>query len=106
MSDVELLPGGVRKALHSAARDLHREFEGVFGEETIEQLVTDSYRGLEATADVTRWLVVSAERFVRQRLQALIHAETRSEGRRPAVLFLCVRRTLTDGARFLSLSSR
>ena len=90
MSDVELLPDGIQKALHSAARDLHIEFKGVFGEETIESLLATSYLELTATASESRWLVLSTERFARQRLQALVHAEKRSEGRPPAVLFLCV----------------
>ncbi|MFZ0170614.1 MAG: arsenate reductase ArsC [Acidimicrobiales bacterium] len=90
MSGVDLIPIGTRGVLHNVARDLHHEFEGVFGEETIEQLVFDSYRGLAATATVGRWLVLSTERFARQRLQALVHAETRAAGRRPSVLFLCV----------------
>lgn len=72
------------------AGDLHAEFEGVFGEETIEQLLLDSYRELVSRVTVSRWLVISTERFARQRLQALAHTESRTEGRPPAVLFLCV----------------
>lgn len=86
----ETLPTSVRRALQNVACDLHREFEGVFGTETIEVLLADSYRGLKSTATVDRWLVISTERFCRQRLQALVHAEARAEGRPPAVLFLCV----------------
>jgi protein-tyrosine-phosphatase len=51
----------------------------------------DSYLSLAATATVNRWLVLSTERFARQSLQALVHAETTAQGRPPAVLFLCVR---------------
>ncbi len=79
-----------RMCLHSAARDLHTEFRGIFGEETIESLVLDSYAELAWTATVTRWLVVGAERFARQRLQALAHAESMAKDKLPAVLFLCV----------------
>jgi arsenate reductase (thioredoxin) len=79
-----------RMALHNAARDLHIEFRGIFGEETIESLLLDSYAELASRATVTRWLVVSAERFARQRLQALAHARAKASGRVPAVLFLCV----------------
>ncbi len=39
---------------------------------------------------MTRWLAVSAERFARQRLEALAHAHDRAAGAVPAVLFLCV----------------
>jgi arsenate reductase (thioredoxin) len=79
-----------RMCLHGAARDLHSRFRGVFSEETIESLLFSSYAELAATATVTRWLTVGAERFARQRLQALAHAECRAASRVPAVLFLCV----------------
>jgi protein-tyrosine-phosphatase len=79
-----------RMCLHSAARDLHTEFRGIFGEETIESLLLDSYAELASTATVFQWLVVGAERFARQRLQALAHAQATASGKLPAVLFLCV----------------
>jgi len=64
-----------RWCLRSAARDLHTQFRGIFGEETIESLLLDSYEELASTATVTRWHVVGAERFARERLQALGHAQ-------------------------------
>jgi protein-tyrosine-phosphatase len=79
-----------RSCLHGAASDLHTEFRGIFGEETIESVLLDSYAELASTATVTRWLVVGAERFARQRLQALAHAQATASGKVPAVLFLCV----------------
>ena len=79
-----------RMCLHSAARDLHEEFRGIFGPETIESLLFDSYAELASAATVTRWLAVGAERFARQRLQALAHAQAIGTGKAPAVLFLCV----------------
>jgi protein-tyrosine-phosphatase len=79
-----------RRCLHSAARDLHTQFRGIFGEETIESLLVDSYNELASTATVTRWLVIGAERFAGQRLQALAHAQAAASGKVPAVLFLCV----------------
>ena len=80
-----------RMCLHSAARDLHTEFRGIFGTETIESLLLDSYGELASTATVTRWLVVGAEQFTRQRLQALALAHAQATGGKlPAVLFLCV----------------
>ena len=36
------------------------------------------------------WLVTGAERFARQRLEALAHAESPAAGKVPSVLFLCV----------------
>jgi arsenate reductase (thioredoxin) len=79
-----------RMCLHSAARDLHTEFRGIFGQETIESLLFDSYNELASTATVTRWLVIGAERFARQRLHALAHVGSTAKGTLPAVLFLCV----------------
>ena len=79
-----------RMCLHSAATDLHTEFRGIFGPETIESLLLDSYAELAAKATVTTWLAIGAERFARQRLQALAHVQTAVGGRVPAVLFLCV----------------
>jgi len=79
-----------RMSMHSAARDLHVEFRGIFGEETIEELVLDSYAELASKATVAAWLVLGAERFARQRLQALAHVQAAARGQVPAVLFLCV----------------
>jgi protein-tyrosine-phosphatase len=76
--------------LHTAAQDLHTEFRGIFGTETIEALLHSSYNELAAKATVTQWLVVGAERFARQRLQALAHHRDATPGKVPAVLFLCV----------------
>ncbi len=79
-----------RMALHGAARDLHIKFRGIFGQETIESLLLDSYAELAAKATVTRWLALGAERFACQRLEALAHAQNQAAGKMPAVLFLCV----------------
>jgi len=62
----------------------------VFGVETIEALVLDSFDELAKNATVTRWLVVSAQRFAEQRLRALVHAEDHPPAKVPGVLFLCV----------------
>ena len=53
-------------------------------------MLIDSYQELAAHATVTRWLVLAAERFARQRLKALVHAESRLHSA-PGVLFVCVR---------------
>lgn len=89
MTGADLSPPGTPKALGPLARDLQREFEGRFGEETILQLLVDSYWALAARATVTNWLVLNAEVFARQRLQALAHAEAPPPDRTPAVLFMC-----------------
>lgn len=89
MTDQTVITSGERRALHNVARDLHDKYEGVFGVETIEALVLDSFEELSKTATVTRWLVVGTERFAEQRLKALIHAEDHP-AKVPGVLFLCV----------------
>jgi len=89
MASHEMTPAE-RMCLHSAARDLHIQFRGIFGEETIESLLFDSYAELASRATVTKWLAIGAERFARQRLQALAHAHASASGKVPAVLFLCV----------------
>jgi len=90
MPETHVMTQAERMSLHSAARDLHEQFRGVFGTETIENLLLSSYEELAATATVHNWLVLGAERFARQRLQALAHAESRAPGKVPSVLFLCV----------------
>lgn len=90
MLDTSIMTQAQRKCLLSAARDLHEQFRGVFGEETIQALLLSSYAELAARATIDRWLVIGAERFTRQRLRALAHAESHATGRVPSVLFLCV----------------
>jgi arsenate reductase (thioredoxin) len=88
--DTHFMTQAQSNCLLSAASDLHQQFRGVFGEETIQALLFSSYAELAARATIDRWLVVGAERFTRQRLQALAHAERHATGRVPSVLFLCV----------------
>jgi arsenate reductase len=90
MPDTYVMTQAEMNCLRSAARDLHEQFRGVFGEETIQALMFNSYAELAATATVHRWLVIAAERFTRQRLQALAHAESHAHGKVPSVLFVCV----------------
>lgn len=80
-----------RANLHAAAQSLHAKFRGVFCAETIESLLLSSYDEIAATATVPNWLITGAERFTRQRLQALAHAQDTAAGKAPAVLFLCMR---------------
>ena len=89
MIDTDVIPQGRRRVLEHIARDLHNRYQGVFGLETMEALVADSYTRLAETATVTNWLVIGAERLAKERLQALIHSEDRSNNKVPAILFLC-----------------
>jgi protein-tyrosine-phosphatase len=81
---------GTRDILGRVASDLHDRYRGVFGIETVEALVMDSYHELASRATVTKWLVIGAERFAGERLDALVHAEDHAAKKVPAVLFLCV----------------
>jgi protein-tyrosine-phosphatase len=90
VSDDASLAPSVKAGLAKVANDLQAKYRGVFGLETVRELVYDSYQRLAATAKVTKWLVIGAERFATQRLDALVHAEDRSAGKVPSVLFLCV----------------
>lgn len=76
--------------LKFATATLRREFEGVFSRETVEETVGDSYRKLAATATVTTFLDLFAERFARERLTAAARSEGRRQVEVPEVLFVCV----------------
>lgn len=79
-----------RHLIHAAAVRLRSEFDGIFGEETVERLLHDSLERLTTSASYSTFVPLFAERFARERL----HAAARTEGLRmtdkPAVLFLCV----------------
>lgn len=77
-------------ALRTAATNLQRQFEGVFGAETIERFLTSSYDQFARRAAVAQWLPLMAERFARIRLTALAKVEGTITDARPTVLFLCV----------------
>jgi arsenate reductase (thioredoxin) len=77
-------------ALKHAATRLGREFVGTFGVETIERFLHSSYDQFAGRATVANFLPLLAERFARQRLQALAKVEGLSHDGKPTVLFLCV----------------
>jgi len=77
-------------ALKSAAVRLAEQFEGVFGTETVERFLTSSYDQFASRATAVNFLPVMAERFARQRLQALARVEGKADDGLPTVLFLCV----------------
>jgi arsenate reductase (thioredoxin) len=76
--------------LPQAAQRLHMEFEGVFGPETIEALLADSLKQLTATARITTFVPLLAERFTRERLHAAAKQKGTIMTTKPTVLFLCV----------------
>ena len=90
MGDREPMTPDQKVQLQHVARHLHSKFHGVFGKETIEAFVYESYDELAKTATVTKWLTVGAEKYALQRLEALAHSQDHSGKSAPAVLFLCV----------------
>jgi protein-tyrosine-phosphatase len=77
-------------ALRSAATRLTQEYDGVFGQETIERFLHGSYDEFADTSSVPNFLPLLAERFARQRLMALARVEGKAQDGKPVVLFLCV----------------
>jgi arsenate reductase (thioredoxin) len=76
-------------ALKHAATRLARDFDETFNMETIERFLHSSYDQFAGRATVANFLPLLAERFARQRLQALAKVEGLSHDGRPTVLFLC-----------------
>lgn len=76
--------------LHHATGRLAEEFRGRYGAETIARLLRSSYDELLATASIVTFVPLLAERFARERLQALAQVDGLAGVRRPTVLFLCV----------------
>ena len=90
MPDISELTVDQRLSLSTAARHLAQEFDGVFGEETIELFLATSYDQFADRAKFNHFLPLMAERFARQRLKALAKVEGKSSDGLPVVLFLCV----------------
>ena len=76
-------------ALRTAAVRLTDSFRDVFGLETIERFLHSSYDGFAGRAAIPNHLPLLAERFARQRLQALAEVEGKAGTGLPTVLFLC-----------------
>ena len=77
-------------ALRRAATRLVTDFDGVFGQETIERFLHSSFDQFAQRATVVKFLPLMAERFARQRLRALAKVEGLRDDGKPTVLFLCV----------------
>ena len=72
-----------------AADDLATKFVGVFGKETVERCVFDSYTALRRTARITTHLPSLSIEFARERLTAMAQAEGALAKAVPEVLFVC-----------------
>ncbi|HVK24051.1 MAG TPA: arsenate reductase ArsC [Actinokineospora sp.] len=77
-------------ALRTAATRLGESFAGVFGQETIERFLHTSYDQFASHSTIPNFLPLLAERFARQRLNALARVEGHVQDGKPTVLFLCV----------------
>lgn len=76
-------------ALKTAATRLERDFDGTLGVETIERFLHSSYDQFAGRATIPNFLPLLAERFARQRLNALARVEGKVADGKPTVLFLC-----------------
>ncbi|MFD9903429.1 arsenate reductase ArsC [Streptomyces sp. NPDC059063] len=75
--------------LAAGAARLAARHSGRFSTETVQALIADSYTRLAATARISTHLVVLAERWAAERLDALGHLRKRPGGGPPRVLFVC-----------------
>jgi protein-tyrosine-phosphatase len=85
----EDLPLAHLNTLKSSSLLLQKNFEGIFNAETIERFLITSYDEFGARISNDTYLPMFAERFARQRLNALARVEGKSDDHRPVVLFLC-----------------
>lgn len=75
--------------LKRLAADLAAKFTGVFGAETVERYVLESYTALLRTSTVKAHLTRNTIRFATDRLTALAQAKGAIETPVPEVLFVC-----------------
>ncbi|MET9835800.1 arsenate reductase ArsC [Streptomyces sp. NPDC006385] len=83
------LPALPDERLAAGAARLAARHAGRLSAETVQGLLTDSYRRLAETASVTTHLVVLAERLTAERLDALAHNQGTPGSGLPRVLFVC-----------------
>lgn len=84
---------GQQVVLKTAAGRLAEQFAGTFNAETVERFLHSSYDQFADRATVAKFLPLLAERFARQRLQALARVEGKHVDGKPTVLFLCTHNT-------------
>ncbi len=91
MRDPNVVTESEREDLHRAAVDLRDEYAGVFGIETIEQLLVATAEDMAARSTVyNQFRMVLFKRMAGERLEALAKSEGHIGQGLPAVLFLCV----------------
>lgn len=87
MSELDSSTSPIDGMLRRNALTLAQEFVGVYAAETVEHCLRDSFERLAATATVTTYLPLLAERFARERLRAT--GQDRSTAQARSVLFVC-----------------
>ena len=91
MRDPKTISTAERAGLHRAAVDLHVEYEGMFGTETIEGLLVSTAEYFAARSTVSnQFRMVLFVRLAREQLQALAKSRELVGKGLPGVLFLCV----------------
>ena len=83
------VPIETRSLIRSVAHRLQEEFAGIFGTETIQRFMADSYESL-SRAKLKGFVPLFVERFTRDRLRALARVEGRITTDIPMVVFLCI----------------
>jgi len=81
---------GTALVLDNIAHDLGARYHGIFSAETVAAVVHESYDLLALQSPNAAFLVLSAERFARDRLLAAAQAEGAVAKGHPEVLFMCV----------------
>lgn len=87
---LDSLPLDQQHLVRGLTAKLEDQYAGTFGRETIGRFVIDSLELLLPTAKVTTFLPVLAEKFTKDRLQALGKVDGSLPSTTPGVLFLCV----------------
>jgi arsenate reductase (thioredoxin) len=77
------------EVLSHAAKRLAEKYDGIFGVETVERLLHESYDLLAATAKVSTYLPLLTERFAAERLRALARTEGGIVSDVPEILVVC-----------------
>ena len=90
LGDPAATPPTVEPILDRVVRDLSERFRGVFGRETVERYVRESYELLAARPTPGKHVPSLAARFAADRLEALAHDDTAASADVPEVLFVCV----------------
>lgn len=75
--------------LRSSSLLLQKDFDGMYNAETIERFLISSYDEFGTRITNDTYLPMFAERFARERLNALAKVEGKTSDERPVVLFLC-----------------